>query len=68
MAMDRREMIAFEAVEVVRETELALLCLIAGERHWIGRMQLLPGSEVKHAGDRGRVVLPQWLVIERGLA
>jgi hypothetical protein len=60
--------VVLDDVEVVRETELALLCRIGGQRHWVARMQLLAGTDVRHAGDRGRLVLPAWLATERRMA
>ena len=65
--MEGQATATFDDVEVVRDTELALLCTIAGARHWIAVSQVLPGSEVRHAGDRGRLVIPEWLAADRGL-
>ena len=54
-------------VEIVNETDLALCCLLRGERHWLAPSRLLGGSTVHHTGDLGVLVLAQDFAAERGL-
>ena len=61
MPQDRApDTVQFDSVEVVDEAAEALLCVIAGEEHWIAK-HLAAGSEVMRKGDRGRLVIPGWL-------
>ena len=59
--------VCFEEVEVIRESELALCCRIAGRDHWIAPDRLLGGSTVAHFGDRGQIVLAKRFAEDRGL-
>ena len=59
--------VAFDDVEVIAETGLTLRCRIQGKEVVIGVAQWLPGTTVRHAGDRGRLVLPRWAVDDLGL-
>jgi len=57
------DVVRFDAVEVLDETDAALLCMVEGEEHWIAKT-LAIGSEVRTIGDRGALVIPTWLARE----
>lgn len=54
-------------VEVIRETEVALLCRIAGVIRFIPQAEVRPGS-VTRPGDRGSLILSRRCAVELGLA
>ena len=58
-----KEIVEIREVTVVRKTEVALLCRIGNENHWIALSRLQPGSAL----DMGRVVLERDFAVERGL-
>lgn len=50
-------------VTVIGETEKAIDCRWAPDTHiahWIARSQIELGSEVRHVGDRGLLVVSAW--------
>ena len=59
-------------VEGLRHSGLALLCRIgtigASRMVAVPRLQMRLGTTVRHPGDRGRLVIPQSLAEELGLA
>ena len=59
--------VCFEEVEVIRESDLALCCRIAGRDYWIAPDRILSGSTVAHFGDRGKIVLARRFAADRGL-
>jgi hypothetical protein len=59
--------VRFDDVEVLRDSGLALLCLIRGKHVWVPKAQLLSGSCVMQPGDRGTVVVPEWFALDQGL-
>lgn len=64
----REEPVAFEGVEVIRETERALLVLIEGEEHWIPKTQIDDDSEVySQKTSGGRLVVTAWIAKEKNL-
>jgi|WetSurSiteA1Bulk_404760.scaffolds.fasta_scaffold99094_2 hypothetical protein len=59
-----------ENVEVIMDTDKALLCRIdgmGGPEVWLPRKLLLSGTTVEFRGDFGEVVIPTWLAEERQL-
>jgi hypothetical protein len=60
------DVVAFEGVVVVRESNLALLCVIDGRCIWVPRGQILNG-ELCSTPDRGRLVIPRWLARDQRL-
>lgn len=54
-------------VEAIGETALALLCLIDGKEVWIPQGQISDDSEVWKVGDKGTLVIPEWLAIAKEL-
>jgi hypothetical protein len=59
--------VRFDPVEVLRDSGLALLCLINGKECWVPKAQILPGSRVRGPGDRGPLVVPEWFAADQGL-
>lgn len=59
--------VEFEGVEVLEEREKAIWCLIDGEKHWIPKSQICADSMVQGFGDRGLLVIKEWLAKEKGL-
>jgi hypothetical protein len=58
----------FEGVVCVRATDAAILVRIDGEEHWIPQSQVSDDSEVWQEGDEGRLVVSQWIAMQKGLA
>jgi hypothetical protein len=52
--------------EVLSERGPILRCRVAGHVVDIARTHLRAGSEVAHAGDRGKLVIPLWLGVMSG--
>ena len=61
------ETIEFRGVKIVRESDLAVCCRIAGQDHWIARERVLSGSSVVSFGDHGTLVLARQFAEDRGL-
>ncbi len=55
-----------EGVEVVIETEVALLCVVRGKEVWVPREHVV-NPEMWRAGERGTLVVPRWLAVRKGL-
>jgi hypothetical protein len=62
-----RPVVEFKAVECVKETERALLCIIDGEEKWIPKSQITEDSDVNDEGDIGTLVVTEWFAIQDGL-
>jgi hypothetical protein len=60
--------IAFENVEVVSSSDLAMQVRVQGKVVFIGSLQPLRGTTIRRLGQRGRLVLPLCTVRELGLA
>ena len=57
----------FRAVEVLRDTGTAFLCLIGTKQMWVPIAEIRYGSEVAQIGDRGRLIISQWFAQNIGL-
>ncbi len=55
-------------VEVVAETNKALCCKIDGKDHWFPKSQIEDETEVAKKGDKGKLVISDWIATEKGLA
>lgn len=56
-------------VEVLAETARALLVVLEdgdGEKVWVPKSQLKTGTGVENPGDKGDLVVPRWLAVEKG--
>lgn len=59
-----------ENVQVIMDTDKAMLCRVDGEggpEVWIPRKLILKGTTVDRRGDFGVVMIPTWLAEERQL-
>ena len=65
--MGSGETIELHGVKIVRESDLAVCCHIAGQDHWIARERVLSGSSVVSFGDHGTLVLTRQFAEDRGL-
>src|SRR5690348_12776355 len=59
--------VAFDDVDVVSASDLAMRCRIGGKVVMVGSAQPLEGTTVRRAGDHGRLVLPRWAALDLGL-
>ena len=59
--------LAVIAVEVVAESSATLRCRTGETVVDLARTHLRPGTEVRHVGDRGALVLPRWLAVVSGM-
>lgn len=59
--------ISFDEAEVLRETEAALLIRIDGAEHWIPKSQISDDSEIWKQGDKGMLVVTEWIATQKGL-
>ena len=55
-------------VEVLRETEMAILVDHEGEEAWVPKSQVHDDSEAYKKGQSGKIVLPLWLAEKEGWA
>ena len=68
MGRDRTdEKVSFEGVVCEHETDAALLCVIAGKKHWIPKSQVDDDSEVFEKGGEGALVVTEWIATQKGL-
>lgn len=68
--MTGNEPFELENVEVLQDTEKALLCRIdgiGGLETWLPRKLFMGGTTVEFKGDFGKVIIPRWLAEERNL-
>lgn len=61
--------VEFDDCKVIRESAsgAAILCLIDGEEHWIPQSQVHDDSEIWKPGDEGKLVITEWIALEKGL-
>jgi hypothetical protein len=64
---NERPTIAIDDVVALKETSLALLCLIDGKEHWLPKSVIHEDSEVSAEGDEGTLVVPEWFAEKEGL-
>tara|TARA_R100001594_G_scaffold51067_1_gene84392 strand:+ start:5525 stop:5806 length:282 start_codon:yes stop_codon:yes gene_type:complete len=57
----------FECLEVQKETEKALCCVIQGETLWLPKSQISPDSQVKGEGQTGVITISEWIADQKGL-
>jgi len=63
---DGTRRVEFDDVEVIN-AGLVLWCRVNGAIVAIPPLRLLPGTEIRMAGDRGRLVLPEDVAADLGL-
>jgi hypothetical protein len=59
--------VEFDGVEVVRETEKAILVMIDDKEVWLPKTQIHDDSEVYKAGTSGKLVITEWIATAKGL-
>lgn len=57
----------FSNVQVLFDTGLSLVCLVDGMRVSVPSLRMGSGTEVRGAGDRGKLVIPRSLAESIGL-
>ena len=57
----------FDGVEVVRGTDLILMCRVGAKVVGVPRRRMLPGTTIAREGDCGRLVLPHEIALNLGL-
>ena len=62
------ERVEFENVEVISATDLVVMCQVGDKLIGVLPPQMLPGSLISRAGDRGRLVLSRATAVDLGLA
>jgi hypothetical protein len=65
--MDAVETAMFRAVQVLRDTGTAFLCLIGTQRVWVPVTEIRYGSELSQIGDRGKLIISEWFAENVGL-
>ena len=61
------ELVEFEDVEVIAQTDKAILCRINGDEKWIPQSQVHDNSEIWNKGDEGTLVVTLWWAVKAGL-
>lgn len=66
--MDGSDRVEFADVHVISAHRYILTCRVDGLVVAVRLRSLLPGSEIKNTGDRGRLVLTRETAVSLGLA
>ena len=66
--LEAAERVEIENVVVLKDTDLVLYCRVGEKIVAVPSLRILPGTRIKHLGDRGRLVLPHDLAVDLGLA
>jgi hypothetical protein len=66
--VEEKEPVEFEDVKVEKETEMALLVEIEGDKYWVPKSQVHKDSEVNEEGDEGTLITTRWWAEKEGLA
>ena len=59
--------VVFRDVEVIRRTDLILMCRLGDRTVPVPPLRILEGTTVRTEGDRGTLVLPRDLAVDLGL-
>jgi len=59
--------VELDNVEVVRETDLVLMCRVGERVVGVPPRRMLPGTTVCRRGDRGRLILPREVALNLDL-
>jgi hypothetical protein len=65
--LEAAERVEIEDVKVLNGGNLVMRCQVGDRIVWVPALRTLPGTEIEHRGDRGRLVLPHDLAVELGL-
>jgi hypothetical protein len=63
---DAEDIVEIQNVEIIRDMGWALFCRVGMKIRFIPHLLLRAGS-VRQAGERGMMVMPNWLAIGLGL-
>jgi hypothetical protein len=61
-----KDLVTIDDVEVIAETGKALLIFDGEHQEWVPRSQIGRASEVQEKGDKGSILIPEWLAKEKG--
>lgn len=68
MPRDDSEPVLVSIEEVLHETDLAWLVLVAGDKVWLPKSQIESGEDDLMVGARGvEIEVPEWLAFQKGL-
>jgi len=60
------ESVEIDDVEVLAATEAAILIETSdGDEEWIPKSQLRQGTNVIAKGDKGKIIIPRWIAVEK---
>jgi hypothetical protein len=66
--IDGTKRVEFEDVEVLEAGGLVMRCRVGGKIVLVPPLRLLPGTQIRQTGDRGRLILPHDVAVDLGLA
>jgi hypothetical protein len=66
--IDGSDRVTFENVEVISADDLVIMCEVGDKVVGVPPQQMLPGSLISRAGDRGLLVLARATAVDLGLA
>jgi len=68
IVMDGLDRVEFRDVEALSYRRLSLVCRVGSTLVSVPPRRILPGSQVRRRGDRGKLVLPKEVAVNLGLA
>ena len=66
--MEGSDRVEFRDVEALSYRRLSLVCRVESTLVSVPPRRILPGSQVRRRGDRGKLVLPKEVAVDLGLA
>jgi len=66
--MEGSDRLEFHDVEALSYRRLSLVCRVGSTLVSVPPRRILPGSQVRRRGDRGKLVLPREVAVDLGLA
>ena len=66
--MEGSDPVEFRDVEALSYRRLSLVCRVGSTLVSVPPRRILPGSQVRRCGDRGKLVLPKEVAVNLGLA
>jgi len=66
--IDGSDRVTLDNVEVISADDLVVMCDVGGRVVGVPPEQMLPGTVIARAGDRGRLVLARATAVDLGLA
>jgi hypothetical protein len=59
--------VEFNDSRIVKKTGMATLCVIDGKQIWIPDSQICDDSEIWKEGDEGKLVISEFIALQKGL-